>query len=203
MIVDSHRLGAGREAAAIAAVLTERGLGGDSVDLDARLDQFRRDRSQRAVERAQSRGALGVAGGRHRRCTFFGRRTIHRRDAGLRVSRSRRAQSRQRKLCACQRPRRRRRSGLGAGPRALHRGRRIDRHGGERAHPAGRADRAGRHRIALRRPDRKRRRDQLRPQRRWRCGRGASGHLHAITLSEAPIDAVAVGGNRARCWPTA
>ena len=48
MIVDSHRLGAGREAAEIAAVLTERGLGGDSVDLDARLDQFRRDRSQRA-----------------------------------------------------------------------------------------------------------------------------------------------------------
>jgi ATP-dependent helicase HrpB len=48
MIVDSHRLGAGRQAAEIAAVLTERGLGGDSVDLDARLDQFSRDRSQRA-----------------------------------------------------------------------------------------------------------------------------------------------------------
>src|SRR6202022_4398637 len=48
MIVDSHRLGAGEQAAEITAVLTERGLGGDSVDLDARLDQFRRDRSQRA-----------------------------------------------------------------------------------------------------------------------------------------------------------
>lgn len=48
MIVDSHRLGAGEQAADIAAVLTERGLGGDSVDLDARLDQFRRDRSQRS-----------------------------------------------------------------------------------------------------------------------------------------------------------
>ena len=48
MIVDSARLGAGAEAAEIAAVLTERGLGGDSVDLDARLDQFRRDRSPRA-----------------------------------------------------------------------------------------------------------------------------------------------------------
>ncbi len=48
MIVDSHRLGAGEEAAEIAAILTERGLGGDSVDLDARLDQFRRDRSPRA-----------------------------------------------------------------------------------------------------------------------------------------------------------
>ena len=49
MIVDSHRLGAGRSAAEIAAVLTERGLGGDHVDLDARLDAFRRDRSQRAA----------------------------------------------------------------------------------------------------------------------------------------------------------
>ena len=48
MIVDSHRLGAGRAAADIAAVLTERGLGGDHVDLDVRLDVFRRDRSQRA-----------------------------------------------------------------------------------------------------------------------------------------------------------
>jgi ATP-dependent helicase HrpB len=49
MIVDSHRLGAGEEAAEIAAILTERGLGGDTVDLDARLDQFRRDRSPRAL----------------------------------------------------------------------------------------------------------------------------------------------------------
>ena len=48
MIVDSDRLGAGQPAAEIAAVLTERGLGGDGVDLDHRLDQFRRDRSQRA-----------------------------------------------------------------------------------------------------------------------------------------------------------
>ena len=49
MIVDSHRLGAGQAAAEVAAILTERGLGGDSVDLDARLDQFRRDSSQRAT----------------------------------------------------------------------------------------------------------------------------------------------------------
>jgi ATP-dependent helicase HrpB len=48
MIVDSHRAGAGEDAADIAAILTERGLGGDSVDLDHRLDQFRRDRSPRA-----------------------------------------------------------------------------------------------------------------------------------------------------------
>jgi ATP-dependent helicase HrpB len=49
MIVDSHQFGAGEEAAEIAAVLTERGLGGDSADLDVRLDQFRRDRVQRAT----------------------------------------------------------------------------------------------------------------------------------------------------------
>ncbi|WP_441231409.1 ATP-dependent helicase HrpB [Tardiphaga sp. 215_C5_N2_1] len=48
MIVDSARFGYGEEAAEIAAILTERGLGGDSVDLDVRLDLFRRDRSQRA-----------------------------------------------------------------------------------------------------------------------------------------------------------
>jgi len=48
MIVDANRFGSGEEAAEIAAVLTERGLGGDSADLDARLDQLRRDRSQRA-----------------------------------------------------------------------------------------------------------------------------------------------------------
>ena len=48
MIVDSQAFGAADAAAEIAVVLTERGLGGDSVDLDVRLDQFRRDRSQRA-----------------------------------------------------------------------------------------------------------------------------------------------------------
>jgi ATP-dependent helicase HrpB len=48
MIVDSVRFGAAARAADIAAILTERGLGGDSADLDVRLDQFCRDRSQRA-----------------------------------------------------------------------------------------------------------------------------------------------------------
>jgi len=48
MIVDAQAAGAAFEAAEIAAILTERGLGGDSVDLEVRRDQFRRDRSQRA-----------------------------------------------------------------------------------------------------------------------------------------------------------
>ena len=49
MIVDSHRAGRGEAAAEIAAIITERGLGGDSVDLEHRRDQFRRDRSPRAA----------------------------------------------------------------------------------------------------------------------------------------------------------
>jgi ATP-dependent helicase HrpB len=53
MIVDAAALGAGEMAAEIAAVLTERGLGGDSADLDARLDNFRRDRSPRAAAARQ------------------------------------------------------------------------------------------------------------------------------------------------------
>lgn len=49
MIVDAHRAGGGEAAAEIAAIITERGLGGDSVDLEHRRDQFRRDRSPRAA----------------------------------------------------------------------------------------------------------------------------------------------------------
>ena len=50
MVVDAGEEGAGELAAAIAAVLTERGLGGDDADLRHRLDQFRRDRSRRAED---------------------------------------------------------------------------------------------------------------------------------------------------------
>jgi ATP-dependent helicase HrpB len=50
MVVDAARDGAGALAADIAAVLTERGLGGDDVDLTHRLENFRRDRSRRATD---------------------------------------------------------------------------------------------------------------------------------------------------------
>jgi ATP-dependent helicase HrpB len=53
MIVDAARLGSGETAAEIAAILTERGLGGDGVDLDTRLDGFRRDRAPRAAAARQ------------------------------------------------------------------------------------------------------------------------------------------------------
>ncbi len=51
MVVDAGREGAGGVAADIAAVLTERGLGGTDVDLRHRIEGLRRDRSARAPRR--------------------------------------------------------------------------------------------------------------------------------------------------------
>ena len=50
MVVDAAREGAGDLAANIAVLVTERGLGGNDVDVTHRVDQFRRDRSRRAEE---------------------------------------------------------------------------------------------------------------------------------------------------------
>jgi ATP-dependent helicase HrpB len=50
MVVDAGASGDAERAAAIAVVLTERGLGGNDVDLAHRLDGLHRDRSQRASE---------------------------------------------------------------------------------------------------------------------------------------------------------
>jgi ATP-dependent helicase HrpB len=67
MAVDAAAEGAGELAAQIAAILTERGLGGDDVDLRYRLDQFRRDRSRRAEDaRAMARRWSETAGGKRR-----------------------------------------------------------------------------------------------------------------------------------------
>jgi ATP-dependent helicase HrpB len=63
MVVDAAVQGAGALAASIAAVLTERGLGGDDPDLRHRLDQFRRDRSRRAEDaRAMIKRWANIAG---------------------------------------------------------------------------------------------------------------------------------------------
>ncbi len=48
MIVSAAELGEARRAAEIAAVLVERGIGGNSADLDQRLSAFARDRGKRA-----------------------------------------------------------------------------------------------------------------------------------------------------------
>lgn len=48
MVIEAAHQGEGRLAASIAAVLVERGLGGDAADVSDRVERFRRDRSQRA-----------------------------------------------------------------------------------------------------------------------------------------------------------
>ena len=71
MVVDAAVESAGELAAGIAAIITERGLGGDDVDLRHRLDNFRRDRSKRAddaramVKRWAETAADMSAGGAH------------------------------------------------------------------------------------------------------------------------------------------
>ena len=50
MIIAAATSGQAREAAEIAAVLVERGLGGTDVDLQHRIDAFRRDRSRRGED---------------------------------------------------------------------------------------------------------------------------------------------------------
>ena len=196
MIVDSHRLGAGEEAADIAAVLTERGLGGDSVDLDVRLDQFRRDRSPRAgsARSLAQRWASQVAAteGAPREDTSPSTGVM----LALRLSRPRRAQPRQWQFCPRQRARRRRRPDLGAGARALYRGRRTDRHRGQRPHPAGGADHASRDRTALRRSDRDHGRDFVRSRRDGVAGAAQANPArdHAVGSADG---AIALGGDRA------
>jgi ATP-dependent helicase HrpB len=65
MVVDAAREGGGRLAADIAAIVTERGLGGDDVDLGHRLDRLRRDRSRRAEEaRAMAKRWADLAAGK-------------------------------------------------------------------------------------------------------------------------------------------
>jgi ATP-dependent helicase HrpB len=50
MVVSAGERGEARAAADIAAVLVERGLGGDAVDLTERVERYRRDRSKRAED---------------------------------------------------------------------------------------------------------------------------------------------------------
>ncbi len=57
MILDAGRAGQGGDAAELAVLLSERGLGGAGVDLADRLDRFRREKSQRAqAARNMARG---------------------------------------------------------------------------------------------------------------------------------------------------
>ncbi len=63
MVVDAAAKGAGQRAADIAAILSERGLGGNDVDLGSRLDRFRTDRSRRGEDaRRMAKRWADVAG---------------------------------------------------------------------------------------------------------------------------------------------
>ena len=65
MVLAAARIGEAAAAAEIAAVLVERGIGGNDADLDTRLQNFRRDRSRRSDDlRRLARGwAERAAGG--------------------------------------------------------------------------------------------------------------------------------------------
>jgi ATP-dependent helicase HrpB len=64
MVVAGARAGAGRLAADLAAVVSERGLGGTGTDLSHRLDSFRRQSGPRAdAARAMAAGWARAAGG--------------------------------------------------------------------------------------------------------------------------------------------
>lgn len=64
MVLVAGENGQARDAADVAAVLVERGLGGDMVDLADRVERFRRDRSRRAEDmRRMAEGWAKAAGG--------------------------------------------------------------------------------------------------------------------------------------------
>ena len=201
MIVDSHRLGAGEEAAEIAAMLTERGLGGDGADLDYRLDQFRRDRSPRAssARRLARRWAQQVA-------TTGGppaEELSH--STGVMLAFAfpgpGRAQPGQWQLHARQRRGARGRTNLPAGARALYRRRRADRHAGQGRILLAAPIAQQRSKRAL--PTRSRHTEEITFDRDGMALRARRRRtLHAITLSEAPIAAVAFGRRPPAFSPT-
>ncbi|MCJ2088304.1 ATP-dependent helicase HrpB [Methylobacterium sp. E-005] len=64
MVTVAAQSGEARAAADLAAVLVERGLGGDDVDLDTRVERFRRDRGGRSADmRRLAEGWARIAGG--------------------------------------------------------------------------------------------------------------------------------------------
>jgi ATP-dependent helicase HrpB len=63
MVVEAAKSGAADEAASLAAVLVERGLGGDAIDLSERIERLTRDRSRRGEDaRRMARGWARLTG---------------------------------------------------------------------------------------------------------------------------------------------
>lgn len=67
MVIAGAQRGAAREAADIAAVLVERGLGGNDTDLAHRVEAYRRDRSRRAEDMRRLAAGWEKAAGSQRR----------------------------------------------------------------------------------------------------------------------------------------
>ena len=61
MVAEAARSGLAREAAELAVLITERGLGGDSADLERRLERFRTEKSPRAMAARQLADRLARA----------------------------------------------------------------------------------------------------------------------------------------------
>jgi ATP-dependent helicase HrpB len=79
MVISAAGFGHAEEAAEIAAVMVERGLGGNDPDLAHRLDAFRRDRSHRAGDMrrlAAGWARMAAAGQEHRDGTAQGPRSL-------------------------------------------------------------------------------------------------------------------------------
>ena len=178
-------------------VLTERGLGGNDVDLAHRLDALRRDRSRRAAGRARDGEALGGHGRSANRSVADERARSaranavleRRRAARARLSRPHRQEPRRgRRVPARQRPRRQRRSGV-----ARWRASPISRSPRSPARAAqGRILLAApidarRDRGAFRRPHRGARRDRLRRREREPARAPQLRRLGAIALAEQPM----------------
>ena len=77
MIVEAAAADEALLAAEVAAVVSERGLGGDDVDLSHRVGEFRRDRSRRAEEaRRLAKNWASDAGGKLRQGSIAGAGTL-------------------------------------------------------------------------------------------------------------------------------
>ena len=200
MVVDAAAEGAGQRAADIAAILSERGLGGNDVDLGHRLDQFRRDRSRRGED--ARRMAKRWADDRRRVGRYV--RSFGRRDPVAGLSGPHRQEPRREwRVPAGQWPRRQCRSGVGAGARAVPRRGRAVRHRGAEPHPARRPDHAWR-RSSSASPTRSNaaRTSPSMPRRASLRGR-RSERLGAITLAERPYAGHARSGGGEASSPTA
>ncbi|MBL0374211.1 ATP-dependent helicase HrpB [Rhizobium sp. KVB221] len=80
MVLAASREGHGREAAELAVLLTEQGLGGNAIDLDERLSRFRSERGERAEasRRLARRLAENIPGARKETLpTSAGRLLMH------------------------------------------------------------------------------------------------------------------------------